>query len=194
MTSTVPCPDCDRTATVLGRFTLPGPDGPAEFLRVRCAGPLTLLVPVAEVRQPVEAPGDRLRSPPESPGGVSESGRSVRRRVRPAPGRLGRLLAGLAPDEPEVHGLLGLMEIQAARAAARTGAPGEPVLLLEQDRARWDGLLIHRGPAALVRADELGGEPGAWAERVGRRARSCIPSPPRAPFAARHPTVRREDR
>jgi ribosomal protein S27E len=56
VTSTVPCPDCDRTATVLGRFTLPGPDGPAEFLRVRCAGPLTLLVPVAEVRQPVERP------------------------------------------------------------------------------------------------------------------------------------------
>jgi RNA polymerase sigma factor (sigma-70 family) len=77
--------------------------------------------------------------------------------------RLGRILAGLAPHEPEVHGLVGLMEIQASRLAARTGAGGEPVLLLDQDRARWDQLLIHRGLAAVERAAELGGTLGPYA-------------------------------
>src|SRR5262245_15849853 len=67
--------------------------------------------------------------------------------------RLGRVLAGLAPDESEVHGLVALMEIQASRFAARTGPSGEPVLLLEQNRARWDQLLIRRGLAALERAE-----------------------------------------
>jgi RNA polymerase sigma-70 factor, ECF subfamily len=67
--------------------------------------------------------------------------------------RLGRILAELAPDEPEVHGLIALMEIQASRFAARTGPSGEPVLLLDQDRARWDHLLIRRGLAALARAE-----------------------------------------
>jgi RNA polymerase sigma-70 factor, ECF subfamily len=71
--------------------------------------------------------------------------------------RLGRVLAGLAPDEPEVHGLVALMEIQASRAAARTGPEGEPILLLDQDRSRWDQLLIGRGLKALARAQELGG-------------------------------------
>jgi RNA polymerase sigma factor (sigma-70 family) len=69
--------------------------------------------------------------------------------------RLGRILAGLAPKQPEVHGLAALMEIQASRAAARTGPAGEPVLLLEQDRARWDPLLVRRGLAALERAERL---------------------------------------
>jgi RNA polymerase sigma factor (sigma-70 family) len=69
--------------------------------------------------------------------------------------RLGRILAGLMPQEPEVHGLVALMEIQASRSAARTGPSGEPVLLLEQDRSRWDHLLIRRGLAALERAEEL---------------------------------------
>jgi predicted RNA polymerase sigma factor len=69
--------------------------------------------------------------------------------------RLGRILAGLAPEEPEVHGLLALMEIQASRSRARLGPSGEPVLLLDQDRARWDQLLIRRGLAALERAEEL---------------------------------------
>ena len=73
--------------------------------------------------------------------------------------RLGRILAGLAPDEPEVHGLVALMEIQASRSAARVGPSGEPVLLLEQDRGRWDQLLIRRGLAALERAEALGGAP-----------------------------------
>jgi RNA polymerase sigma factor (sigma-70 family) len=67
--------------------------------------------------------------------------------------RLGRILAGLAPAEPEVHGLVALMEIQASRFGARTGASGEPVLLLDQNRARWDQLLIRRGLAALQRAE-----------------------------------------
>ncbi|NUO97657.1 MAG: RNA polymerase sigma factor [Nonomuraea sp.] len=71
--------------------------------------------------------------------------------------RLGRVLAGLMPGEPEVHGLVALMEIQASRSAARVGPSGEPVLLLEQNRARWDRLLIGRGLAALARAEELGG-------------------------------------
>jgi RNA polymerase sigma factor (sigma-70 family) len=70
--------------------------------------------------------------------------------------RLGRVLAGLAPKQPEVHGLVALMEIQASRARARVGPAGEPVLLLEQDRARWDPLLVRRGLAALERAERLG--------------------------------------
>jgi RNA polymerase sigma factor (sigma-70 family) len=69
--------------------------------------------------------------------------------------RLGRILAGLMPQEAEVHGLVALMEIQASRTAARTGPAGEPILLLEQDRARWDQLLIRRGLAALERAESL---------------------------------------
>jgi RNA polymerase sigma factor (sigma-70 family) len=70
--------------------------------------------------------------------------------------RLGRVLAGLAPDEPEVHGLVALMELQASRNRARTGPDGAPILLLDQDRARWDRILIRRGLDALARAQELG--------------------------------------
>jgi RNA polymerase sigma factor (sigma-70 family) len=77
--------------------------------------------------------------------------------------RLGRVLAGLLPTEPEVHGLVALMEIQASRSHARTGASGEPVLLLDQDRSRWDYVLIRRGLAALARAEELGGALGPYA-------------------------------
>ncbi|MEV4759842.1 RNA polymerase sigma factor [Micromonospora sp. NPDC049559] len=73
--------------------------------------------------------------------------------------RLGRVLAGLMPHEPEVHGLVALLEIQASRGAARTGPDGEPIVLLEQDRRRWDRLLIQRGLAALERAESLGGGP-----------------------------------
>ncbi|MEV4071720.1 RNA polymerase sigma factor [Nonomuraea fuscirosea] len=75
--------------------------------------------------------------------------------------RLGRVLAGLMPAEPEVHGLVALMEIQASRAAARVGPSGEPILLLEQNRAKWDRLLINRGLAALDRAEELSRAEGA---------------------------------
>ena len=76
--------------------------------------------------------------------------------------RLGRVLAGLAPLEPEVHGLVALMEIAASRFGARTGPDGEPILLLDQNRARWDQLLIRRGLAALALAESLGGEPGPY--------------------------------
>ncbi|HEY7114625.1 MAG TPA: RNA polymerase sigma factor [Thermoanaerobaculia bacterium] len=76
--------------------------------------------------------------------------------------RLGRMLAEMAPQEPEVHGLVALMEIQASRAPARTGPSGEPVLLPDQDRSRWDRLLIGRGLAALARAERLGGRRGPY--------------------------------
>ncbi|WP_239067464.1 RNA polymerase sigma factor [Actinomadura bangladeshensis] len=76
--------------------------------------------------------------------------------------RLGRVLAGLAPGEPEVHGLAALMEIQASRTRARTGPSGEPIPILEQDRARWDRLLIHRGFASLLRAKDIGAPPGPY--------------------------------
>jgi predicted RNA polymerase sigma factor len=77
--------------------------------------------------------------------------------------RLGRILAELAPAEPEVHGLVALMEIQASRAGARTGSSGEPILLLDQDRGRWDYVLVRRGLAALARAEALGGALGPYA-------------------------------
>lgn len=77
--------------------------------------------------------------------------------------RLGRILAELAPEEPEVHGLAALMEIQASRARARVGPSGEPILLLEQNRGRWDQLLIRRGLTALERAGKLGGARGPYA-------------------------------
>ena len=76
--------------------------------------------------------------------------------------RLGRILAELAPLEPEAHGLVALMEIQASRLHARTGPRGEPILLLHQDRTRWDQLLIRRGLAALDRAEKLGGALGPY--------------------------------
>ncbi len=76
--------------------------------------------------------------------------------------RLGRMLAGLAPREAEVHGLVALMELQASRMRARTGPSGEPILLFDQNRARWDQLLIRRGLAALERAEKLGGELGPY--------------------------------
>ena len=75
--------------------------------------------------------------------------------------RLGRILAGLAPQEPEVHGLVALMEIQASRSAARLGPGGEPILLLDQDRSRWDQLLIGRGLAGLERAEQLNSKKNA---------------------------------
>jgi RNA polymerase sigma factor (sigma-70 family) len=76
--------------------------------------------------------------------------------------RLGRILAGLMPTESEVHGLVALMEIQASRLRARVGPSGEPVLLLDQDRSRWDQLLIRRGLTALARAEQLGRSRGAY--------------------------------
>jgi RNA polymerase sigma factor (sigma-70 family) len=81
--------------------------------------------------------------------------------------RLGRVLAALAPREPEVHALVALMELQASRFGARSGPDGEPVLLLDQDRARWDQLLIRLGLASLARARELGGSLGPYALQAG---------------------------
>ncbi|HEV7596344.1 MAG TPA: RNA polymerase sigma factor [Gemmatimonadaceae bacterium] len=77
--------------------------------------------------------------------------------------RLGRILAGLVPNEPEVHGVVALMEIQASRLRARVGPKGEAILLLDQDRARWDHMLVRRGLAALDRAEKLGGALGPYA-------------------------------
>jgi RNA polymerase sigma factor (sigma-70 family) len=77
--------------------------------------------------------------------------------------RLGRIVAELAPNEPEVHGLVALMEIQASRLRARVGPSGEPIVLLDQNRAKWDRLLIQRGLAALQRAESLGGSRGPFA-------------------------------
>jgi RNA polymerase sigma factor (sigma-70 family) len=93
--------------------------------------------------------------------------------------RLGRILAELAPAEPEVHGLVALMEIQASRAAARVGLAGEPILLLDQDRSRWDQLLISRGLAALVRSQKLGGARGPYtlqAAIAACHARATVPA------------------
>lgn len=92
--------------------------------------------------------------------------------------RLGRMLAALAPGEPEVLGLLALMEIQASRTAARTDARGEPALLADQDRSRWDRLLIRRGLAALERADALGQPPGSY--RLQAEIAACHARAPRA--------------
>src|SRR3954466_12466864 len=88
--------------------------------------------------------------------------------------RMGRVLTSIAPAEPEAHGLLALMELNASRAPARIDAGGEPILLLDQDRARWDHLQIRRGLRALRRAHELGGEAGLYvlqARNVCRPAR-----------------------
>ncbi len=93
--------------------------------------------------------------------------------------RLGRILAELAPTEPEVHGLVALMEIQASRAAARVGLAGEPILLLDQDRSRWDQLLISRGLVALERSQKLGGARGPYtlqAAIAACHARATVPA------------------
>ncbi len=92
--------------------------------------------------------------------------------------RLGRILAEVAPREPEVHGLVALMEIQASRSRARTGPSGEPVLLLDQNRALWDRILIRRGLAAIERGEKLGGARGPYAIQAGIaacHARALVP-------------------
>jgi RNA polymerase sigma-70 factor, ECF subfamily len=93
--------------------------------------------------------------------------------------RLGRVLAELAPKEPEVHGLVALMELQASRAKARVGPSGEPILLKDQDRAQWDQLLIRRGLAALDRAKQLGSAAGPYvlqAELAACHAKARTPA------------------
>ena len=130
---------------------------------------------LAEARVPFEVPGaaqraDRLASVLEVIYLIFNEGYSATAGddwLRPAlcedALRLGRILAELTPAEPEVHGLVALMEIQASRTRARVGPEGEPILLLEQDRSRWDHLLIRRGLAALARVESLGGTLGPYA-------------------------------
>jgi RNA polymerase sigma-70 factor, ECF subfamily len=130
---------------------------------------------LAAARVPFEVPGadelaDRLPSVLEvvylvfNEGYAATAGEDLMRpRLCEEAVRLGRILAELAPREPEVHGLVALMELTASRARARTGSAGEPVLLLEQDRGRWDHLLVGRGLAALERAEALGGALGPYA-------------------------------
>jgi RNA polymerase sigma factor (sigma-70 family) len=92
--------------------------------------------------------------------------------------RLGRVLAGLDPKEPEVHGLVALLEIQASRSQARTDSAGEPILLLDQDRTKWDQVLIRRGLAALDQAEQLAGERGPYtlqAAIAACHARASVP-------------------
>src|SRR5262245_39935849 len=92
--------------------------------------------------------------------------------------RLGRILAELMPSEPEVHGLVALMEIQASRARSRTGPSGEPVLLFDQNRSHWDQLLVHRGLAAIERANKIGATRGPYlvqAEIASCHARARTP-------------------
>ena len=93
--------------------------------------------------------------------------------------RLGRLLAGLVPDEPEVHGLLALMELQASRLPARVGPAGEAVLLPDQDRRRWDRLLVRRGLEALARAESLPGPIGPYTAAGRHRGLPCAGQPGR---------------
>src|SRR5258708_21990479 len=102
--------------------------------------------------------------------------------MRPALGedalRLGRILAELVPQEPEVHGLVALMEVQASRLRARVGPSGEPIVLLDQNRALWDQLLIRRGLAALERAEKLGGARGPYALQAAIAACHARPLTP----------------
>ncbi|GLH65915.1 RNA polymerase sigma factor [Geothrix edaphica] len=129
---------------------------------------------LAEARVPFEGPGraelrDRLASVLEVIYLIFNEGYSATAGedwIRPAlceeALRLGRILAELAPWEPEIHGLVALMEIQASRLHARVGPTGDPILLLDQNRGKWDQLLIGRGLAALDRAEKLGGAPGPY--------------------------------
>jgi predicted RNA polymerase sigma factor len=155
------------TAEIARAFLVPEPTIAQRIVRAKRA--------LSEARVPFEMPrgealADRLESVLEvvylifNEGYAATAGDDW---LRPAlcddALRLARMLAELAPGEPEVHGLVALLEIQASRSAARTAADGEPVLLLEQNRARWDHLLIRRGLQALERAECLGGALGPYA-------------------------------
>ena len=155
------------TAEIARAFLVPEPTVAQRIVRAKRT--------LAEARVPFEVPSGsdrdaRLASVLEVIYAIFNEGYSATAGdgwMRPAlcedALRLGRILAGLAPKEPEVHGLVALMEIQASRSRARTGRAGEPILLLDQDRARWDQLLIRRGLAALARAEDLGGGLGPYA-------------------------------
>jgi RNA polymerase sigma factor (sigma-70 family) len=154
------------TEEIARAFLLPEPTVAQRIVRAKRT--------LAEARVPFEVPrgdalAERLSSVLEvlylifNEGYAATAGEDW---VRPAlceeALRLGRILAELAPQEPEVHGLVALMEIQASRLGARIGPSGEPVLLLDQNRARWDQLLIRRGLAALARAERLRAERGPY--------------------------------
>ena len=156
-----------RTEEIARAFLVPEPTVAQRIVRAKRT--------LAETHVPFEVPGkdelpDRLSSVLEviylifNEGYAATAGDDW---MRPAlcedALRLGRILAELVPKESEVHGLVALMEIQASRSRARTGPSGEPVLLLDQDRGRWDQLLIRRGLAALERAEALGGGLGTYA-------------------------------
>src|SRR5207248_792512 len=155
------------TEEIARAFLVPAPTVAQRIVRAKRT--------LAEARVPFEVPGGaelaaRLSSVLEVIYLVFNEGYSATAGddwMRPAlcedALRLGRILAGLMPAEPEVHGLVALMEIQASRSRARLGPSGEPVLLLEQNRAAWDQLLIRRGLATLGRAEKLGGAGGRYA-------------------------------
>jgi RNA polymerase sigma factor (sigma-70 family) len=159
------------TEEIARAFLVPEPTIAQRIVRAKRA--------LAEARVPFEVPrgaalADRLASVLEVVYLVFNEGYAATAGddwMRPAlcedALRLGRMLAELAPHEPEVHGLVALMEIQASRFGARTGPSGEPILLLDQNRALWDQLLIRRGLAALARAEARaqvrGGAPGPYA-------------------------------
>ncbi len=152
------------THEIARAFLLPEPTIAQRIVRAKRA--------LAEARVPFEVPrGDALRARLASvlevvylvfnEGYTATAGEDwMRPALTDEALRLGRMLAGLAADESEVQGLLALMELQASRSAARVDAQGRPVLLMAQDRSRWDRLLIRRGLAALERARELGGATG----------------------------------
>src|SRR5207249_9679689 len=156
-----------ETSEIARAFLVPEPTIAQRIVRAKRA--------LAEARVPFEVPrgtelAGRLSSVLEVIYLIFNEGYSATAGedwVRPAlcddALRLGRILAELMPDEPEVHALVALMEIQASRLRARVGPSGEPILLLDQDRARWDHLLVRRGLAALERAEQLGGSLGPYA-------------------------------
>ena len=159
---------CGLTTPEIGRaFLVPEPTIAQRVVRAKRT--------LSEARVPFEAPrgeelGERLASVLEVVYLVFNEGYSATAGddwLRPAlcddALRLGRMLAELASNEPEVHGLVALMEIQASRSGARVAPSGEPILLLDQDRSRWNQLLIRRGLAALARAEQLGGALGPYA-------------------------------
>jgi RNA polymerase sigma-70 factor, ECF subfamily len=154
------------TAEIARAFLIPEPTVAQRIVRAKRT--------LAEARVPIEVPSGadrdaRLSSVLEVVYAIFNEGYAATAGddwMRPAlcedALRLGRILARLAPEEPEVHGLVALMELQASRARARTGPAGEPILLYDQDRGRWDQMLIHRGLAALDRAEELSGVLGPY--------------------------------
>ncbi len=154
------------TAEIARAFLVPEPTVAQRIVRAKRT--------LAEARVPIEVPSGadraaRLESVLEVVYAIFNEGYAATAGedwMRPAlcddALRLGRILARLAPEEPEVHGLVALMEIQASRSRARIGPSGEPILLFDQDRARWDQILIRRGLSALERAERLSGALGPY--------------------------------